>query len=470
VTWKTAKDISPSFCILPWIHLSSRPNGHMRLCCTANASSAGKTNDKKWGGEVGILKNDNGKPANFNHTSIVDAWNTLYMRDVRLKMLRGEIPNSCSKCFKEEASGHFSKRTWENRYWWKRVDIQKLIEETGANGFLEPKLFYIDLRLGTKCNLKCIMCSPHDSSLWVKDWNQLYPTIENPSLKETMGWANKGKVDGATYNWHQNNPKFLEELYEQIPHIKQLYFAGGESTIIEEHYDLLEECVNRGYSKQIELRYNSNGIEMPQRLYDLWKNFKHIRFHFSLDNIWSMNDYIRFPSRWSQIENQLEKLDQTGDHIEVTIACAVQMLNMYYIPDFIKWKIQKKYKKINPWPLGAGLINFHLVYHPPHLNIKVFPPWFKKKIGAKYEEFYDWLKHNYSDSPEFLKHPYGIPRLKGLVNFMNSDDWSNRMPEFVEYIDKMDQIRKTQFLEVFPEMAELCQVGGRNVGPAFTPQ
>ncbi|MCJ8275436.1 MAG: hypothetical protein MJK18_01235 [Bdellovibrionales bacterium] len=38
--------ISPTFCILPWIHMSTRPNGHMRVCCTANASSAGATNDK----------------------------------------------------------------------------------------------------------------------------------------------------------------------------------------------------------------------------------------------------------------------------------------------------------------------------------------------------------------------------------------------------------------------------------------
>ena len=50
-------------------------------------------------------------------------------------------------------------------------------------------------------------------------------------------------------------------MYEQIPHMKQLYFAGGEATIIEEHYTLLEEVVKRGMLR-IELRYNSNGLEM----------------------------------------------------------------------------------------------------------------------------------------------------------------------------------------------------------------
>ena len=24
---------TPSFCVLPWIHLATRPNGDMRICC-----------------------------------------------------------------------------------------------------------------------------------------------------------------------------------------------------------------------------------------------------------------------------------------------------------------------------------------------------------------------------------------------------------------------------------------------------
>ena len=43
---------SSTWCILPWIHLSTRPDGSMRVCCTANASSVGPTQDKKYGGMV----------------------------------------------------------------------------------------------------------------------------------------------------------------------------------------------------------------------------------------------------------------------------------------------------------------------------------------------------------------------------------------------------------------------------------
>lgn len=304
------------------------------------------------------------------------------------------------------------------------------------------------------------MCSPHDSSLWVKDWLDVYPTIENKDLKQTMGWDNKGKMHGANYNWHKDNPKFWDQLYEQIPHMYQLYFAGGESTIIEEHYTLLEEVIRRGYAHKIELRYNSNGLEMPQRLFDLWNKFKRVRFHYSVDSIGEMNDYIRYPSKWDHTVKQFHLLDNTEDKIEVTTACAVQALNIYYVPDFIKWKLEQNFKKVNIWPFGAGMLNYHFVYWPGHLNVKIFPQWFKDKVKAKYDSFYPWLEENWHltgapDKETFMKADYGIKRLNGMVKFMMSEDWSVRMPQFREYITKFDQQRGTDFKKVFPEMADL---------------
>ena len=41
---------SCTFCVLPWIHFATRPNGDMRLCCSANASGAGKDH------KVGLVK------------------------------------------------------------------------------------------------------------------------------------------------------------------------------------------------------------------------------------------------------------------------------------------------------------------------------------------------------------------------------------------------------------------------------
>ena len=240
--------------------------------------------------------------------------------------------------------------------------------------------------------------------------------------------------------------------------MKQLYFAGGESTIIPEHYELLEKCIEMGYAKNIELRYNSNGVEMPDQLFEMWSQFKRVIFYFSLDNIYEMNDYIRFPSKFHEIEKQMERIDKTSDNVFVTFACALQALNIYYLPDFIKWKIEKNFKKINIWPKSAGLIDTHFVYHPAHLNVKILPSWFKKEVVKKYEDFYPWLERRFKHNEKFSLHPYGIKRLKSICQFMNSEDWSRRLPEFREYIVKMDKIRKTDFKQVFPEMAKLLSV------------
>ena len=461
------KKVSDTFCILPWVHLSTRPDGSMRVCCTANASSVGPTNDKEHGGQVGILKDEYGRPNNLNVSDFETAWNSTYMRNVRKQMLNGEQPPSCVKCYKEEAAGHNSKRMWETAYWSKRVDVDRLVANTNDDGSVPPELTYIDLRFGTKCQLACVMCSPHDSSGWIKDWKAIFPAVENASLKETMQWENKGSYNGSAYNWHKQNPTFWKQFYEQIPNMQQIYFAGGESLIIEEHYEILEECIRQGYAKDLELRYNSNGVEWREDLFDLWKEFKLVRFHYSVDSIEQMNDYIRYPSKWDRTREVFHILDkETGNNTEVTVACAVQALNIYYLPDFIRWKLEEGFSKINMWPFGAGGINYHFVYHPPHLNVKVLPKWFKAEVRKKYEEFYPWWEENWEKGvPSWHKGkitksmweqaPYGLKRLEGMLQFMESEDWSIRLPEMKEFLERCDAQRGITFAETFPEMKDI---------------
>jgi len=439
----------------------------MRVCCTANASSVGPTNDKEHGGMVGVLKDDLGRPNNLNITDFQSSWNSTYMKNVRKQMLNGEQPPSCVKCYKEEAAGHRSKRQWETAYWMQRVDIESLLQNTQENGEVPPQLAYIDLRFGTKCQLACVMCSPHDSSGWIKDWSAIHPQIQNQSLKSNTQWHDKGSINGSSYNWHKNNPVFWEQFYEQIPNMKQIYFAGGESLIIEEHYEILEECIRQGHAKNLELRYNSNGVEWREDLFELWREFKLVRFHYSVDSIHEMNDYIRYPSEWSRTQEVFHILDkQTSNNVEITVACAVQALNIYYLPDFIRWKLEQRFDKINMWPFGAGGINYHFVYHPAHLNVKVLPAWFKQKCREKYQEFYPWWEDNWElsipawhkgkvDYDTWRNADYGIKRLEGMIQFMESEDWSVRLPEMREFLGLCDRQRNNSFSATFPEMKDI---------------
>ena len=100
---------------------------------------------------------------------------------------------SCTGCFDEESQGIVSKRIWESATWLndEGVDVEELISQTQEDGTVPEQLQYLDLRLGHTCNIKCVMCSPHDSSKWVADWKKLVPQLEDESVKQQLTWDKK---------------------------------------------------------------------------------------------------------------------------------------------------------------------------------------------------------------------------------------------------------------------------------------
>jgi hypothetical protein len=444
---------SPSFCVLPWIHLATRPNGDMRICCVANASGA-NTGDYT----VGLVKTESGKPANFGSNLPSEVVNNEYMRSVRKTMLAGEVPASCTKCFKEEAEGVSSKRIWETGTWhYDDIDIPELISQTSEDGTIPYKLQYLDLRLGHTCNLKCIMCSPHDSSMWVREHKKVFPIFESPLIKKQLAW------NSADFNnrWHEN-PKFWEEIYNQIPNIKQLYFAGGEPLLIKEHKQFLEEIVSRGYADKITLRYNTNGTLISEEFINLWSKFRKVKIGISLDGVGSRGHYIRFPLDWKIVSANLHLLDSAPANIQTNIAFAVQILNIKHVPEFIKWKVTQNFKKINfdknasGQIMAGGLIGVHLLWIPTWLSLRVLPKEDKVHVRKLFAELKQWLWNNYTQDTEFWTiNPYGWQRWEGIMNWMDAEDHTNLLPDFREYITTMDSSRKTDFKTVFPELMHL---------------
>jgi hypothetical protein len=88
------------------------------------------------------------------------------------------------------------------------------------------------------------------------------------------------------------------------------------------------------------------------------------------------------------------------------------------------------------------------------------PDWFKKETTLKYKDFGEWLKDNWRKCngvenltwDEWKILPYGIKRLEGLTSFMNSEDWSERLPETVEWCYKVSDKRDLDFNKIFPDL------------------
>lgn len=415
--------------------MATRPNGDVRLCCTSNASGSGIVDSKN----IGLVTN-NGVKMNLRDHSIEEVWNSQFMRDTRLKMINNEIPDSCKKCFEEESKGIKSKRYWETEVWGQRLNIEDRVSMMNTDGSLPVDIPYFDLRLGNLCNLKCIMCSPHDSSSWIKDWKLQTPQYTVPLLKEDQLWDRT-----MDYTWYQKG-SFIESMKSQVQNIKELYFAGGEPLLIPEHYNILTFMVTTGNAANCILRYNSNGTEISDELLELWSHFKLVKFNLSIDAFGDKNEYIRYPSKWDVITENLHKLDNTPDNIVVNVACAVQAMNVMYLDELIDWKMSKSFKKVNTKEYGAGLIGLHLVYLPSYMNVRVLPDNLKQEAVRRIHTIIE----KYS-SPHFDSDPYGKQRWLGLIEYLK-EDWTSKLPALKEYLEVTDKTRDTNYKETFKDL------------------
>ena len=213
------------------------------------------------------------------------------------------------------------------------------------------------------------------------------------------------------------------------------------------------------------MRYNTNGTLISESFIDLWSKFRKVKVGFSLDGMAGRGHYIRYPLDWATVDQNLKLLDAAPTNIETTIACAVQILNIKHIPDFIKWKINSGFKRINLSDnvLGethsGGLFSAHLVWIPTWLSLRVLPKEDKEHVLELFDELKHWLWENYTQDKDFwTENPYGWKRWEGLLDWMTSEDHSNLLPDFREYITAMDNQRGTDFKTVFPELAHLLQL------------
>jgi hypothetical protein len=293
--------------------------------------------------------------------------------------------------------------------------------------------------------------------MWVPEHKKVFPIIQSPVVRSQMEW----RSEDFDNKWHEK-PEFWDEVFEQIPNIKQLYFAGGEPLIIKEHKIFLEEIVRRGYADKILLRYNSNGTIITDEMIELWSKFRKVKVSISLDGVGDRVEYIRYPLNFKALEKNLWKLEGAPAHIETSIELAVQILNIKHIPELIKWKVKSEFKKLNQGKnvlgqaLGGGLVNFHLLWIPTWMNIRALPKEDKLAVRELFAELQEWLWKHYTQDKEFWEvNPYGWKRWEGILDWMDSEDQTYLLPDFKEFITTMDQQRNTNFKVVFPELAHL---------------
>lgn len=431
------------FCPLPWISYAVRNDGKVRVCCHANQ-----------GKENGILYRD--RNVITYRDEIDTSRNCDKLKSIRLSFLNNKWHPECIRCQKEYEIGLRSRNVYESDVWKEYITKEQAKEQTSKDGSIKTKkipLRYFDLRFGNLCNLKCRMCGSSDSNAW---YTEQYEVLNNHYINgkeyELIQEDDQIKIKDDPFSWYDED-SFWEELESQIPTMTFCYMVGGEPLLIKKHYDFLNKCISSGRSKEITIEYNTNLTFLPSHAFPLWKKFKKIRFGVSLDGVGRVNDYIRHPSKFQKIEDNLSIIDKLDDNVDLWLSCTVMIYNMIHLPDYIKWKIDKSFNKMKPHNKRM-ILTSHPLHTPHFLNIKMFPEKSKRIIENIFEEKIETFKNlNYD---ELVKNKFE-KILGDYIKYMNQEDYSHEIPRFFEYNDRIDKHRNQKLDDYIPGLRELLE-------------
>ena len=391
---------SETFCMLPWIHLHGWPTGEAFLCCMSNSP-------------IG----------NLQQNTMKEVWHNDNLKQIRDNMLNNKPCHECKRCYEDEKHGLFSMRNSSNKHFGHYI---KDVKDTDP----EFKIRYWDIRFSNICNFKCRYCGPNFSSNWWEDKAALYGVEKIGHNKFLHAGKNKDDI------W--------EQMVPHLPYIEQIYFAGGEPLIMEEHYRLLKWLVENNRT-DVRLIYNTNFSELKfkkQNVLDWWKKFDSVSVGASLDAMGSRAEYMRKGTIWSDIEDNRKQMLAICPNVDFYISATVNIFNALHVTDFHRNWADRGF-------IAAQDFNINLLHSPNYYRCDVLPQRYKDEDIVKINDTIEWLK----DKDHLSRATGGY---QGLINFMQQDKPTGLLTEFFRITDQLDNLRKEKFEDVFPEYGDLC--------------
>ena len=402
---------SKTFCMMPWVHMHAFPDGRAYPCCLSD-----------YWHPVGDLR---------KHT-MEEIWNQQPYRTLRLNMLNEQPSKECTKCYEQETNGFFSMRNDANRNYGHHVSEVDSTNSDGHNP--EFQLRYWDVRFSNLCNFKCRSCGPIFSSNWFNDHVKLYNRTPDVLGREMA------RVEYTT----GNEDDMLAQMLPHIPHLEQVYFAGGEPLIMKEHYFMLEKLIE--YNKtDVRIQYNTNFSELAfkdKHVFDYWQHFKNISVGASLDASGARAELMRKGTDWPQVEKNRSRMMQQVPHVDFYISATVSAMNVLHVLAF-----HREWVKLGL--IDAKDFNVNICQSPDWYRVDILPEQFKREVVIPaYQEHIAWLE----PQDQLQRATNGF---RSVLNFIQANDRSDLMPRFQEEVKKLDDIRNEEFWATFPELITL---------------
>lgn len=394
----------------------------------------------------------NGRPFRISDPGAFSAaWNSDYSKDLRRKMMTGEQPSPCMRCFSFEDLGILSHRQSANKQF--SHHIAGALAETTTEGWAPPRIRTADIRVGNFCNLKCRMCSPQSSKRLIDEWKLLYPEISSDYY------------DGVeNQDWFES-PEFYDLFLRFVPDIESLHFAGGEPLIVKRVFEIMRSIVDLGEAHHISLTYNTNLTHLPDDIYELWPKFDDVKVYVSLDGYHELNSYIRYPSNWDIIERNLKMLDRDREKLNVSyisVNATFQAYNATQIVPLLDFILDNF--------SAVKLPCLSLLRFPEALSAQVLPAQVKNLAIERLRDFVVRTRHRWAARCEFPDEARNFDKnIQGVIEFLLGENKSHLLPDFMRQTEIFDRSRKQDLLLLIPEFRCLTRDLGQppKVAPAL---
>ncbi len=414
LTSRRGTAVPDTICPLPWVNLSLDVDGSSRPCC----KFAHQTDRSRY------------QLASLEDHGLDEVWNSDSMVRLRSDFRRGSKPDECRSCWDEERAGIASFR-------------QTYLGDRGIGGAVDfddlrpaaPRA--LDLKLSNACNLKCRICGPIASSLWLSEElrSGMAAGPDRDALAERQGYLRSEKITAS--------PPDLATFRTWVPHLEHLELTGGEPMLSAENRDVLELVVAEGAPERVSLLLTTNAVVMDERILSTLPRFRSVTISLSIDDIEGRLEYQRSPCHWERVQANVDRYAALASpSIEVFTNCTVSAFNVWYLPEYLSWLHQR-------YPRGEITFNLNLLHGPRHFSVQVLPPPVKDAVRARL-----------ADVAADDHHPEPARRqIRELIEFMGSTGRDDRRQwaEGVATIRRRDAIRDERFEHAHAEWHHLLQ-------------
>lgn len=394
---------SKHFCIQPFVHACVWTDGRALPCCINQDYVLG---DTTLTAVADIYSNKNSK-----------------LVELRKEMLTGpDLPKSCYRCSTPENQyADNSYRYYSNKHYGHLLDKMQ-INDNGT--ITDPKISTWDVRFSNLCNLKCRTCDSINSSK-IAEEERKYLGKNIKVLKEAF--------DDST--------EFFKFFESNIDSIEEVYFCGGESLLLEDHYKMLDILVAHNKFDTV-LRYNTNCTKIlfkDKNVVDnYWIKFKHVRLGLSLDAGWEQLSYIRHGSDWDIVLTNLKYIISKCPNAFMQFSPTVSILNAFHISKLHKFLVEEKIIKLND-------IYLNILTFPDFYSITALTPSLKEQVKQHWEQYkIDVVNMGAND--------FVIEEIDKVIKYMFTQDQSHTLENFRKDTDLKDKLRKETTKNIFPEL------------------